>query len=94
LLGLRSNYGHSWNSWNSFVNACFDRSAMNSMHGVATIYIFMRRMFGFEPSAPVGQPYKRGFWGERFESVMQLWFSRTKVLGSGQGLANAGGAAV
>jgi hypothetical protein len=36
LLGLRNNYG------NSFINGCFNRFAMNSMHGVAAIYILTR----------------------------------------------------
>jgi hypothetical protein len=41
LLRLRSNCG---NSWNSFVNRCFNRFAMNSMHGVETIHFLMRRI--------------------------------------------------
>jgi hypothetical protein len=44
LPGRRSNYGNSWNSWNSFINGCLNRFAMNSMHGVAAIYILMRRI--------------------------------------------------
>jgi hypothetical protein len=50
LLRLRSNSG---NSWNSFINGCFNRFAMSSMHGIEAIYSSIRRILVL---TPVRQP--------------------------------------
>jgi hypothetical protein len=46
LPRLRNNSG---NSWNSFINWCLNRFAMNSMHGVEAIYSSIRRILVLTP---------------------------------------------